>query len=209
MAKADTEGILFETVHQRKDGRTFPVEVSSQGATIGGTRTLISVIRDITERKRLEEKRRELEERLGRAEKMESLGTMAGGVAHDLNNVLGVLVGYSELLLMEIAEDSPLRKHVSNILRSSQRSAAIIQDLLTLARRGVAVSEVVNLNQVVSDSLKTPEFEKLKTYHPQVTFKTDLDQDLMNIRGSTVRLSQNDHEPVVQCSRGHIRSTGR
>ena len=134
--------------------------------------------------------RQRLEERLRRAEKMEALGTLAGGVAHDLNNVLGVLVGYSELLLMEIREGSPLRRHVSNILQSGQRAAAIIQDLLTLARRGVAVSEVVNLNDVISDYFKTPEFEKLKAYHPQVTFKTDLDKDLMNIKGSPVHLSK-------------------
>jgi PAS domain S-box-containing protein len=145
---------------------------------------------DITERKRLEEKGRELEERLRRAEKMEALGTLAGGVAHDLNNVLGVLIGYSELLLMEIAEGNPLRKHVSNILQSSKRSAAIIQDLLTLARRGVAVSEVLNLNHVISDYLTTPEFEKLKAYHPRVTFKSELDKDLMNTKGSTVRLNK-------------------
>ena len=134
--------------------------------------------------------RERLEERLRRAEKMEALGTLAGGVAHDLNNVLGVLVGYSELLLMEIREGSPLRKHVSNILQSGQRAAAIIQDLLTLARRGVAVSEVINLNDVISDYFRTPEFEKLKTYHPRVTFKTTFDKDLMNVKGSPVHLGK-------------------
>ncbi len=134
--------------------------------------------------------RQRLEERLRRGEKMEALGALAGGVAHDLNNVLGVLIGYSELLLMEIPERSPLRRHVSSILQSGQRSAAIIQDLLTLARRGVAISEVVNLNEVVSDHFKTPEFEKLKVYHPQVTFKTDLNKDLMNIKGSPIHLSK-------------------
>jgi signal transduction histidine kinase len=134
--------------------------------------------------------RQRLEERLRRAEKMEALGTLAGGVAHDLNNVLGVLVGYSELLLLEVPEGNPLRRHVSNILQSGQRAAAIIQDLLTLARRGVAVSEVVNLNSVISDYFKTPEFEKLKAYHPGVTFRTDLDKDLMNIKGSPIHLSK-------------------
>ena len=134
--------------------------------------------------------RQRLEGRLNRAEKMEAVGTLAGGVAHDLNNVLGVLVGYSELLLMEISEGSLLRKHVSQILQAGQRAAAIIQDLLTLARRGVTVSEVVNLNKVISDYFKTPEFEKLKAYHPAVTFKTDLDKDLMNVKGSPVHLGK-------------------
>ena len=64
MAQADTRGILFETIHQRKDGTTFPVEVSSQGATIGGVRTLISVIRDITERKQVEEALQSSQEQL-------------------------------------------------------------------------------------------------------------------------------------------------
>jgi PAS domain S-box-containing protein len=164
----------------------FFVVKDSQGRTV---RTY-GVNQDITDRKRAEEERQRLEERLSRAEKMEALGTLAGGVAHDLNNVLGVLVGYSELLLMEILEGDPLRRHVSNILQSSQRAAAIIQDLLTLARRGVAVSEVVNLNDLISDHLKTPEFEKLKAYHPQVAFRTDLDKDLMNIKGSPVHLSK-------------------
>ena len=121
---------------------------------------------------------------------MEAVGTLAGGVAHDLNNVLGVLVGYAELLLMEIPEGSPLRKHISQILQGGQRAAAIIQDLLTLARRGVAVSEVVNLNKVISDYLKTPEFEKLKAYHPSVIFKSNLDRDLMNVKGSPVHLGK-------------------
>ncbi|HUH65948.1 MAG TPA: PAS domain S-box protein [Syntrophales bacterium] len=143
----------------------------------------IECIRDNTERKMLEE-------RLHRSEKMEALGTLAGGVAHDLNNVLGVLVGYSELLLMEIPESNPWSRHVSNILQSSQRAAAIIQDLLTLARRGVAVSEVVNLNRVVSDYFKTPEFEKLKVYHPSVAFKTELGESLLNVKGSPVHLGK-------------------
>jgi PAS domain S-box-containing protein len=143
----------------------------------------IECIRDNTERKKLEE-------RLQRSEKMEALGTLAGGVAHDLNNVLGVLVGYSELLLMEIPEGNPWRRHISNILQSSQRAAAIIQDLLTLARRGVAVSEVVNLNKVIADYLETPEFEKLKAHHPSVTLKTDLENGLLNIKGSPVHLGK-------------------
>ena len=94
---------------------------------------------------------------------MEALGTLAGGVAHDLNNVLGVLVGYSELTPDGDPGRQPFeRTCLLHSCRPGQKAAAIIQDLLTLARRGVAVSEVVNLNRVISDHFKTPEFEKLK-----------------------------------------------
>jgi len=75
MAEADDHGILFESVHRRRDGSSFPVEVSSQGATIGGTRTLISVIRDITERKQAEEQIRASEEHLKRAQEIAHLGS--------------------------------------------------------------------------------------------------------------------------------------
>jgi len=166
----------------------------------GRITSICGLSRDITERKRLNEERRKLEERLQRAQKMEALGTLAGGVAHDLNNVLGVLVGYSELLLMNIPEDSPLRRHVVNINQSGEKGAAIIQDLLTLARRGVAVSEVVNLNKIVSDYFQSPEFEKLKAYHPNVTFATDLERELMNINGSPVHLGKTIMNLVINAA---------
>ncbi len=153
-------------------------------------REILCIGNDITERMQIEEDRRRLELRLNRAEKMESLGTLAGGVAHDLNNVLGVLVGYSELLKEKIPESSPLRKYVDNIMQSGMRGAAIIQDLLTLARRGVPVSQVISLNRVLSAYFETPEFEKLKAVHSGVTFNIHLEKDLLNIAGSPVHLEK-------------------
>ncbi len=143
----------------------------------------IECVRDNTERKRMEE-------RLARAEKMEALGTLAGGVAHDLNNVLGVLVGYSELLAEKLPLGSQMRRYADNILQSGVKGAAIIQDLLTLARRGVAVSEVVDLNGVIRDYLQTPEFEKLLSDHTQVACRQELAGDLLYIKGSPVHLAK-------------------
>jgi PAS domain S-box-containing protein len=148
------------------------------------------LLSDITDHKLVEEEKRRLEERLQRSEKMEALGQMAGGVAHDLNNVLGILSGYSELLLAQIPEGHRSRGHIEKILQSTEKGAAIIQDLLTLARRGVMVSDVVNLNSIVSAFLMTPVFEKIKDDHPRVTFRMDCDQNLLSIKGSPIHLEK-------------------
>ena len=181
-----------------------------------GINGIVVTCRDVSERKESEKEHKQLTERLHRAEKMELLGTLAGGVAHDLNNVLGVLVGYSELLLLSMPGDSPLKKHVRSILNSSEKAAAIIQDLLTLARRGVAVSEVVNLNEVIADYLASPEFEKLQLYHPHVTIKSRLRKNLPNMKGSPVHLGKtimnlvsNATEAISAKGLVNIRTTGR
>jgi len=145
--------------------------------------------REIEERKRAEEEQKRLETQLQRAQKMEAIGTLAGGVAHDLNNILGGVINYPELLLMEMPEESPLRKPILTIQKSGEKAAAIVQDLLTLARRGVAVSEVVDLNHIVSEYLISLEYEKLKEFHPNVKLETDFKEDLSNILGSPVHLS--------------------
>jgi PAS domain S-box-containing protein len=150
---------------------------------IPGTKTSLASLIDLTEQKKLSTQ-------LLRAQKMEAMGTLAGGVAHDLNNVLGVVVGYSELLLLEMPEGNPLKKYITHILQSGVRATAIIQDLLTMARRGVAVSEVININDIISEYLKTPEFEKMLSFHELVTVRTDLEVNLLNIMGSPVHLSK-------------------
>jgi PAS domain S-box-containing protein len=184
-------GMMIELRFRKSDGSWRYLECRGNNLLeYPGINGIVITSRDMTERKQAEEEHRLLEGRLNQAHKMESLGTLAGGVAHDLNNVLGVLVGYSELLLREIPVENPSHRRVSHILQSSLKAAAIIEDLLVLARRGVKVSEVVQLNNIVSDFLKTPEFEKLRTYHPHVRFKSDLARDLLHIQGSPVHLEK-------------------
>jgi PAS domain S-box-containing protein len=156
----------------------------------GKPRYLAGYTIDITERRQAEAEKRHLEERLQRAEKMEALGTLAGGVAHDLNNVLGVVVGYSELLLNDLASSSPLRHGIVSIMAGGQKAAAIVQDLLTLARRGVPGRSVLNLNKVIVANLNSPEFESLSSHHSGIRIRTELEPDLLNISGSVVHIGK-------------------
>ncbi len=143
----------------------------------------------IQERLRTDEAKRSLEEQLARSQKMEALGLLAGGVAHDLNNVLSGIVSYPDLILMDLGDDHPSRALVEGIQKSGHKAAAIVQDLLTLARRGVLNTSIVDLNKdIIKDYLKSPEFKKLQSFHKAVTVETRLDDGLMNIRGSVVHL---------------------
>ena len=145
---------------------------------------------EIVDRKRAEKDQRQLEVQLRKSQKMEAIGTLAGGVAHDLNNILSGIVSYPELLLMDVPQESPLRQPLLTIQESGLKAAAIVQDLLTLARRGVSVTEVTNLNQLIEQYLKSPENHKILEYHPGVKVETCLQPKIFNILGSPVHLSK-------------------
>ena len=180
----------FELVRKDKSTRSMEISVNLLRNLAGEAIGFRCISRDITERKRSEEEKRRLEERLQRSEKMEALGTLAGGVAHDLNNVLGVIVGYAELLLNETDKLSPIRPRLTKIMNGSEKAAAIVQDLLTLARRGVPVRQIINLNKIILDYQNSPELEKLSAYHSAVRIKLDLEAGLLNISGSSVHLGK-------------------
>ncbi len=145
---------------------------------------------EMEERKWAEEERIRLEAELLRAQKMELLGQLAGGVAHDLNNVLSGIVSYPDLLLLDLPADSSMREPLKNIREAGSRAAAIVQDLLTLARRGITVKEEVQLNSLINNYLKSIGFLNLRDNHPQVKVETDLFPALAMVSGSPIHLEK-------------------
>jgi nitrogen-specific signal transduction histidine kinase len=145
-------------------------------------------MRDMTERKREEEARRESERKLAALQKMESLGLLAGGVAHDLNNVLSGIVGYPDLILLHLPEDSDLRKPIQRMQEAGRRAAAIVADLLTLARGAAIRKEPLDLNAVIEEYLASPEYEKTRHFYPEVSVRTHLAPDLVPVSGSRIHM---------------------
>jgi two-component system cell cycle sensor histidine kinase/response regulator CckA len=180
----------IESRFRCKNGEIKPGLISARIIDLNGENHILTITRDISRWKRIEEDKKKLETQLQRAQKMEAIGTLAGGVAHDLNNILSGIVGYPDLLIMDLPEDSPLVAPLTTIQQSGIKAAAIVQDLLTLARRGVSISEVVNLNSIITEHLDSPEFEKIKIFHPGLNMKIALEPDLLNIAGSPVHLSK-------------------
>lgn len=178
--------------YKTKEGGIIPVSFSSSVMhdINGNIQGVVCVATDITELKLAEEEKEKLQLQLQQAQKMEAIGTLAGGVAHDLNNILSGIVTYPDLLLMQTSEDSPLRKPLITIQETGKKAAAIVQDMLTLARRGVAITEVVNLNDVIFEYLNSPEYNKMKMFYPDVKVKTSLEPGLLNIIGSPVHISK-------------------
>lgn len=143
---------------------------------------------DITSAKEAEHEKTELREQLNRSKKMEALGLLAGGVAHDLNNVLSGIVSYPDLLLENLPVDSSLSKPLKTIRDSGTKAAAIVQDLLTLARRGIVAYDVVNINEIVADYLASPEYKNLQSQYPMTKVEAHLDPSLLKIKGSASHL---------------------
>ena len=116
--------------------------------------TFLAIVRDVTERRRAEDEKARLEAQLRQAQKMESIGRLAGGVAHDFNNMLGVIIGHAELALDSVRPGHPLEDYLSEIRSAASRSADLTKQLLAFARKQTAAPVVLDLNGVVAGTLK-------------------------------------------------------
>ncbi|NPU85713.1 MAG: PAS domain S-box protein [Syntrophaceae bacterium] len=139
-----------------RDGSQIDAEINSSLVrdASGEPQAFISVVRDITDRKRAEEERDRLQMQLLQAQKMESVGRLAGGVAHDFNNILAAIMGYAEMSLLLATPGTKVHQNLQEILKAAGRSADLTGQLLAFARRQVTSPKVLNLNDTVGGMLK-------------------------------------------------------
>ena len=151
---------------------------------------ILLIFTNITALKRAEHDKLVLQEKLSRSTKMEAMGLMAAEVAHDLNNILSGIIGYPQLLLMEPNITEKQKESLQEILSTGQRAAAVVKDLLTIAR-GVANAKVsLPVNDIIQGYVNSPECRQLQDIFPNVELKLDLSPKAGNIQGSSVHLSK-------------------
>lgn len=141
----DGQPQIFEWLAKKRNGELFWVEVSLRRSMLRGEDHVLAVVRNISERKRLEEL-------LNQSQKMESIGRLAGGVAHDFNNMLTVIIGSTALALDRIPEDDPVRCYLAQVVKAAHRSSAITRQLLAFSRQEVISPRPVNLNTLLRES---------------------------------------------------------
>ena len=147
------ELLNFEIPFRRKDGTVWDSFFSARPIVMNGENCLIALTKDVTELKRAEDEKQRLETQLRQAQKMESIGRLAGGVAHDFNNMLGVILGHTELGLLEIDKNKDLYTNLKEIQKAATRSADITKQLLAYARKQTISPRQLDLNDTVKNML--------------------------------------------------------
>jgi two-component system, cell cycle sensor histidine kinase and response regulator CckA len=147
-------GLVRTTLHRRKDGTEVPVEVALSLLEISGRQLVLGIARDVSDRLQSDSEREELQRQLNRAQKMESVGRLAGGVAHDFNNLLTVITATTDLALGEVSADSTQHHDLVEIRSAAERATALTRQLLAFSRQQVLKREVLDINDVVSTFLK-------------------------------------------------------
>ena len=130
-----------------KDGKLFWAEVALKSTTIGGEGRILGVVRDISERKRLESE-------LFQAQKMEALGTLAGGIAHDFNNILGAVIGYAELVKMHVKDEPKISGYLDGVLQAALRAGDLVKQIITFSRGTEQQKMPLQISAIIKEIVK-------------------------------------------------------
>jgi len=179
---------IYEMKAVSKSGDIIDLHINTVPIEYKGRPAIQGIMRDITEIKRFEAMQQELSEKFERAERMESLGLLAGGVAHDLNNIIGPIMAYPELIKMSLSEGLPVDEDLDAISSSARRAADVISDLLALTRRGNYKMKPIDLNDLVNDYLNSADYKSIIKSYPEVIPDIQLSEDSLLFKGSQAHL---------------------
>ncbi|MCI5145385.1 MAG: response regulator [Candidatus Electrothrix sp. AR3] len=203
-----------KTVHwewySEKNDKTYDL-IDTPMAGQDGSIWKLEIFRDISERIKSEQEKERITAELIKAKKMEAMGMMAGGVAHDLNNILIGLVGYPEIVLTKLPKESELRQPIEAIRKSGIKAATVVADLLTVARGVASIREIHNLNLLIKEYLSSPECERLKSLYPNIIFRHQLEAarpavlcSPVHVGKCLVNLATNAMEAIVASAAGTV-----
>ncbi|MGD9159307.1 MAG: response regulator [Desulfobacteraceae bacterium] len=178
----------YELTWVKKDGTLLPTIVSPQSILGPGglLRGSFAVITDITERKNAEEEKRNMEQHLQQAQKMESIGTLAGGISHDFNNSLQAIIGYTQILIMDKTEDNPEYTKLASIERAAKRASELTQQLLAFSRKVESKMKPVDLNKEVKEVKNLLE----RTIPKMIEIEPELEKNLQIVNADPSQIEQ-------------------
>ncbi len=145
--------IQFTTIHRRKNGTLYPIEVYLERSTSESLPTFMAIVLDITDRKHAEEAFRQTEKKLHQLQKMEALGTLSAGIAHDFNNILGAIIGYTELALIKTFPNGEVYQNLQQVLQAGNRAKELVAHILTFSRQVEQQRIPTELHLVVKEAL--------------------------------------------------------
>ncbi|APV43847.1 PAS domain S-box-containing protein [Dehalogenimonas formicexedens] len=165
----------YESIHQRKDGSVFPIEVHARSLNYDGKTLILSVVRDTTNRKQQEIEKQQLSDKAEMSSRLAAVGEMAAGIAHEINNPLTGVIGFSELLLGEKNLPDNIRENIAIINEGSQRVKDIVSRMLTFARQAKPQKSAVDITELIQNTLelrsyvlRTANIEVIKEYEPDL-----------------------------------------
>ncbi len=209
--KPKVMGRFRELEGKRRDGSLVPIEIEASDLRIGRRGGFVAVIRDISERRRIEAEKQHLQQRMQHLQRQESLAVLAGGVAHDFKNILAVIQGNAEMIGIDKALSADTGQHLAGIKTSCERAVQLCTQMLTYAGSGSRQMQVVDFSSVVEDAM--PAIEALVpahiTLHPEVQAAAlpEVMADALLVEQALLNLMNNAIEAIGDRG-GHIRLAG-
>ena len=176
----------YEKEYRHKDGYLLPVRLNGMLINQKGIDYIWSSVEDITALKEAAEEKHKLAEQLRQSQKMEAIGTLAGGVAHDFNNILAAILGYTELTLFHSSMDAKGKRHLEGIVTAVERAKKLVNQILTFSKKGEEYHSPIKINEVVLEAINLLK----KTIPATISFKLDIDSDLDTVMADPTQIHQ-------------------